>query len=141
MELPVQIVVFDSPLIVGSGFTVTTVDTEELQPSDVPVTVYVVDTVGVAVTVAPVEAERAVDGAHVYVVAPLAVIVPELPVQIVSPVAMFVVGIGLTVTVRVCVFTHELLLVPVTVYVVVTVGEAVTVVPVVADSPVEGFHV
>lgn len=51
------------------------------------------------------------------------------------------VGKGFTVTVTVFVFTHPFASVPVTVYVVVEVGFAVTVAPVVEDKPVEGLHV
>jgi hypothetical protein len=51
------------------------------------------------------------------------------------------VGIGLTVTVTVVVPTQPAALVPVTVYVVVAAGFAVTLVPVVADKPVAGDHV
>ena len=49
-------------------------------------------------------------------------------------------GKGFTVTVTVAVFTQPLLLVPVTVYVVVAAGLAVTDVPVDADRPVAGLH-
>ena len=49
-----------------------------------------------------------------------------------------IVGIGLTVTVAVVVFTQPAALVPVIVYVVVAAGDAVTDVPVVADNPVAG---
>ena len=52
-----------------------------------------------------------------------------------------IVGFGLTVTVAVAVPVQPLRLVPVTVYVVVDEGEAFTVDPVVALSPVEGDQV
>jgi|DEB0MinimDraft_6_1074348.scaffolds.fasta_scaffold186202_1 hypothetical protein len=45
-----------------------------------------------------------------------------------------------TVIVELAVFTHPLASVPVTVYVVVVVGLAVTVPPVVADNPVDGLQ-
>jgi hypothetical protein len=44
-------------------------------------------------------------------------------------------------TVTVAVLMHPLLPVPVTVYVVVAVGEAVTVAPTPDESPVDGLHV
>ena len=50
-------------------------------------------------------------------------------------------GIGFTVTVTVPVLTQPAALVPVMVYVVVAVGLAVTLVPVVALKPVAGDHV
>jgi hypothetical protein len=51
---------------VGSGLTVTTTVPEFIQPFElIPVTVYVMVRVGVAVTVAPVVALRFVFGAHV----------------------------------------------------------------------------
>jgi hypothetical protein len=50
------------------------------------------------------------------------------------------VGVGLTVNVTVLVAEHPEALVPVTVYVVVAVGLAVTVSPVVADKAVLGDH-
>jgi hypothetical protein len=54
-----------------------------------------------------------------------------LPVQmLVLEAEMVTVGEGFTVMVRVAVFVHPLAEVPVTVYVVVVVGETVTVVPV-----------
>jgi hypothetical protein len=50
-------------------------------------------------------------------------------------------GTGLTLTVTVAVLAHPLLFVPVTVYVLVEDGLAVTLAPVVADRPVPGDHV
>jgi hypothetical protein len=55
-----------------------------VHPLVVPVTVYVVVTVGFAVTVAPVVEDNPVEGLHVYVVAPLAVSIVLPPVQIVA---------------------------------------------------------
>jgi hypothetical protein len=51
------------------------------------------------------------------------------------------VGAAFTITVFVAVFEQPLALVPVTVYVTVVVGDALTVAPVVAESPVFGAHV
>jgi hypothetical protein len=50
-------------------------------------------------------------------------------------------GAGFTVTTTVVVFVHPFPSVPVTVYVVVVAGPAVTVAPVVDDNPVAGLHV
>lgn len=73
--------------------------------------------------------------------APLAPIVVDEPLQIAdAPTEVLMVGSGFTVMVRVAVLTQPLALVPLTVYVVVTVGEAVTFAPVVTLSPVDGDH-
>jgi hypothetical protein len=110
---------------VGEGLTVISCVVVEEQP-DVPVTVYVVVVAGETVTEVPVSAP----GFHVYVVAPEAVIVVEVPEQIVALDAVTVtVGVGLTVTVTVCVEVQPFAAVPVMVYVVVDAGETVTVAP------------
>ena len=54
---------------------------------------------------------------------------------------MIAAGKGFTVTATVVVLEHPPDVVPVTVYIVVTVGVAVTVEPVVADKPEEGDQV
>jgi hypothetical protein len=114
-----------------------------VQPlASVPVTVYVVVAVGLAVTVTPVVADSPVAGDHTYVVAPVAVIVFDEPIHI-EPVGLTVVvtvGRLLTVMVRVA-SSLQPLVVPVAVYVVVVVGLAVITAPVVADRPVAGAHV
>lgn len=93
-----------------------------------------------AVTVAPVAEDKPVDGLQLYVVAPLAVSDVLLPSQIVAAAGVTItVGTGLTVTVTVVVPVHPLV-VPDTVYVVVDVGFAVTIAPVVEDKPVEGLQ-
>ena len=98
--------------------------------------------VRVAVTVAPVVVFNPVEGAQLYVLAPLAVSEAEPPLHMVADDGVIVnVGKGFTVTITVCVFTHPLELVPVTVYVFVEVGFAVTVAPVVTLNPVEGAQV
>jgi hypothetical protein len=74
-----------------------------------------------------------------YVVAPLAVSVAVWPGQIVGELTA-VTGTGLTVTVTVVVAVHPAAEVPVTVYVVVAGGLAVTEAPVVVLSPVAGDH-
>lgn len=79
--------------------------------------------VGETVTVPPVNDP----GIHEYVVPPLAVSEVELPEQIDELVDVVVtVGDGFTVIVRVEVAVQPAALVPVTVYVVVVVGETVT---------------
>jgi hypothetical protein len=97
-----------------------------------PVTVYCVLRVGLTTTDVPVKAP----GFHVYDTAPFAVKVDELPRQIdVGDPAAVIVGFEFTVSKIVFVFVHEPFA-PVTVYVVVTVGETTTEVPV--NEP--GFH-
>lgn len=127
---------------VGKGLTVTVTVFVFVQPfASVPVTVYVVVEVGFAVTMAPVVADKPVAGLHVYVEAPDAVRETLPPIQIAGAEGVTViVGFGFTVTVTVAVFTQPLALVPETVYVVVVVGPAVTVAPVVPDNPVDGLH-
>jgi len=112
---------------VGEGFTVITRVAVFVQPfAAVPVTVYVVVPVGETVTVVPVSDP----GIQVYVDAPPPVIVVLLPAHIVAPdVVVVTVGEGLTVMTRVAV-AEQPVEVPITVYVVVPVGETVTVVPV-----------
>ena len=68
--------------------------------------------VGETVIVAPVK----LPGIHVYVVAPLAVIVVLPPIQILAVIVVVVtIGNGFTVTVIVAVFTQPFAFVPVTV--------------------------
>jgi hypothetical protein len=71
-------------------------------------------------------------------VAPDAVKVPDAPAQTVEELTVTV-SAAFIVTVEVAVPVHPLV-VPVTVYVVVAGGLAVTVAPVVALSPVDGVH-
>src|SRR6185312_11459937 len=129
---------------VGFGFTVTVTCCVAEQPEDVvPVTVYVVVLVGLAVTLAVFVALNPVDGLHVYVPpppAPLAVSTTEPPLQyVVEPVGvMVIVGLGLTVIGTVTGALVHPPVVPVTEYVVELGGLAVTGVPVVALNPVEG---
>jgi hypothetical protein len=74
-------------------------------------------------------------------VPPDALSVTGIPVQVSTLGPALIASAVLTVTVTVAKFEQPLLLVPVTVYVVVTVGLAITLVPVVADKPVPGAHV
>lgn len=65
-------------------------------------------TVGVAVTLTPVDAERlAEETAGAYVAAPLAVRLVEEPIHIAVPEPPFVVGVGLTLTCTVAVPPHS----------------------------------
>lgn len=110
--LPVGVMV---AVIVGAvTFTDTVCVAVFTQPlASVPVTVYVTVVVGDAVTLAPVVADSAVFGDHVYVVPPDAVSAVELPIQIVTSAPAVIVGKAFTVTTRVAVFTHPLAFVPV----------------------------
>lgn len=124
---PLQIVASVAVAVTTGGAPTVTVTCAVFeQPADVPVTVYVVVDPGVTVCVAPFR----LPGIQLYVVAPLPVNVTELPVQMdeLEEVAVTV-GVGFTVMVRVAGSVHPFAAVPVTVYVVVVVGETVTVVP------------
>ena len=126
---PMQIVELgDEAVTVGCAPTVMTIVCTFVQPfAAVPVTVYVVVTVGVTTTLGP----ESDPGIHPYVDAPVALSVVFPPVQIELFVAVGVtVGEGFTVMTRVAVLVQPLAAVPVTTYVVVVVGETVTVVPV-----------
>jgi hypothetical protein len=120
--------------------TVTVPCPVEVQPlASLPVTVYVMLDVGFAVTDEPVVALSAVAGLHEYVFAPLAVSVADCPLQIVAEVTVTT-GSGLTFTVTCVDAVQPFTSVPVTVYVVVEVGLAVTGEPVVELSAVDGVH-
>lgn len=85
---------------------------------------------------------RPVPGAHVYVVAPPDDIVVDEPLHNVTvPPVTVTVGDGFTVITCVPLAVQPLALVPVTVYVVVVVGEHTTMAPVVELSPADGVHV
>lgn len=104
--------------------------------------VYVVVVVGLAVTFAPVVADNPVAGLHAYVEAPLAFNAVDCPAHIVGLAGVTeTTGNGFTLTVAVAVLVHPAALVPVTVYVIVLVGLAVTFAPVVALKPVDGDQV
>jgi hypothetical protein len=67
-----------------SGLVVTVIGTLAVAEHPfvaVPVTVYVVVTMGYAFTMLPVVIDKLVEGLHVYVLAPLAVKVTVLPLQ------------------------------------------------------------
>lgn len=93
---------------------------------------------GAAETLAPVVAESPVAGDHVYVVPPDAVkVVPLQPPPLLPALTE---GSELTLTVTIALPLQPAVL-PVTVYVVVVEGEAVTLLPVVAERPAPGDHV
>jgi hypothetical protein len=75
------------------------------------------------------------------VLAPLTVIVVDAPLQML--VLLLVVSVGFELTVATTVFNvvHPVLAVPIMLYVVVIVGLAITLAPVVALSPAAGLHV
>jgi hypothetical protein len=101
----------------------------------------VVVVVGLAVTTAPVVPDKPVPGAQLYVLAPLAVRTTLLPEHIEGADGLIsTIGLAFTVTVTVVVPVQPARDVPVTVYVVVVVGLAVTTAPVVPDNPVAGAH-
>jgi hypothetical protein len=102
---------------VGTGFTVTVTVAVLVQPFNaVPVTVYVVVAVGEATGLAQVVQLSPVEGAQLYVFAPLAVSVTLLPAHIVAGLGlMVIVGLGRTVTVTVVDAVHPAPLVPITV--------------------------
>ena len=66
VDEPLQIAMLEPPLIVGNVFTVTVTLAVLLQPFElVPVTVYVLVVVGLAVTLAHVVQDKPVAGVHV----------------------------------------------------------------------------
>jgi hypothetical protein len=99
------------------------------------------DEVGLAVTEDPLVADKSVEGLQVYVEAPLAVSVVDVPSHIVTLLLATTVGSGFTVTSTVVELIQPFASVPVIVYVVDVVGSAVTDEPVVPDNPVAGLQV
>jgi hypothetical protein len=91
---------------------------------NVPVTVYVVVIVGLAATVEPDVEDKPVAGDQLYVVAPVAVNVLELPAQIVA-LGVIVIVTGVTIIVVASVAVHPFESVPVKEYTVVDVGQTV----------------
>lgn len=141
VDEPLQIAAPEPALIMGRLLTVTVIDAVLLQPPVVPVIVYTVVDDGVAVTLAPVVADNPLAGSQVYAAPPDAVSVVDEPLQIgLTPALTVMVGNAFTVTDIEAVLLQPAALVPVTVYVILLVGLAVTVAPVVAESPVAGDH-
>ena len=137
--LPAQIVVgVATAVTVGSGLTVTATVAVLLQLSEVPVTVYTLLVAGETETVDVVALPAF--ALQVYVVAPPPVSMALCPVQIAVGVETAVtVGVGFIVTVDDAVEVQPPT-VPVTVYIVVPGGFAVTLAPDVALNPVEGVQ-
>lgn len=139
-EAPAQIVEPPVAVTPGIGFTVITAVAVAEQPEDVPVTVYVVVEVGVAVTVGAVVELRPVAGSQLYVAPPLAISMLLPPVQMEAVEGdTATVGTGFTVIVTVAVL-KQVPDVPVTVYVVVVAGVAIGFAIVVLLRPVTGLQ-
>jgi len=111
----------------GNGFTVTLTVAVPVHPAVlVPVTEYVVVELGVTVMLAVLPPVF-----QLYVFAPLAVSTEVAPLHIAAGLAVAVTdGNGFTVTLTVAVPEHPAVVVPVTVYVVVLVGDTVLELPV-----------
>ena len=92
----------------GSWPTFTTTVVDPVHPlALVPTTEYVVETVGLAVTLLPVDADNPAEGNHKYVDAPCTCSAVELPVQMVVGLGCTErVNDGLTVTIVVVVAVH-----------------------------------
>jgi len=112
---------------IGNGFTVILTVAVPVHPSAVvPVTEYVVVEFGVTVLLPPVPNPPD----QLYVFAPLAVITEVCPLHIAAGLAVaLTVGNGFTVTLTAAVPEHPAVLVPVTVYVIVPVGDTVLELP------------
>ena len=137
---PIQVVSFEpASAMILLTVIVTESDAEHPIPS-VTNTVYVVVTIGVAMGLKIVVSLSPDEGLHAKVIPPDAPSVIFPPMQIVSFGPASAGGEGLTVTVTVEVFEHKDKSVPVIVYVVILVGFAVTVVPVVELNPAAGAH-
>ena len=113
----------------GNGFTLTVIVVVPVHPVAifVPTTVYVVVTTGFAVTLLPVVALNAVAGDHTYVSAPETARSVEFPTQIETSPVLVITGDEFITTVILATETQPAESVTVTVYVVVDVGEAITV--------------
>ena len=113
---PAHSVTLPEAVTVGRSFTVTVTDAVFVHPfASVPVTVYVVLTVGVAVTGVPVVALNPVEGVHAYVPAPLALKFVDAPMQKLTLPEVVTFGNGFTVTAKLAVLVHPFTSVPVTV--------------------------
>ena len=124
-------------------FTKTVTVVDPTQPlGSLPFTVYVVVAAGVAVTVAPVAALNVAAGDHVILVAPVAVNETDSPKQMLGAFGVTeILNPGAMVTVESAEETHPFISVPITVYDCVEATVAVTLAPVVAESPVPGVQV
>ena len=121
----------------GKGLTVK-VTSEVLEHPfiSVPVIQYVVVMPGLAAIVVPVSDDNPVGGFQIYVAAPRAVSIIELPKQTTGAEGSIVItGNGLTVIKAEEVLVQPFRSVPVTIYVEVATGFTVTVIPVSDDRP------
>lgn len=142
VELPLQIVTLEPALITGSELTLTVTAAVFTHPfALVPTTVYVVVVVGFAIRLAHVLQESPVVGVHIYDTAPVAFSVVLAPRHIATFEPALTTGNGFTETVTDDAALHPAALVPVTVYVLVTVLVVVGAAQVVHDKPVAGVHV
>ena len=128
------------PVNTGVAPTVTGTLIVLEQPLAVPVREYVIETVGLATTVAALVVLSPVAGDHEYAVAPEAVSDVLLPLHTVVLPDVVTFGSAFTVT-AIALVAVQPLVVPVTVYVVLAVADVLTLPPVVALSPVAGVHV
>jgi hypothetical protein len=135
---PKQVALIAVGVSVNVGGTIIVTLSVPTHPfTSVPVTVYVVVAVGVAVGEAIVVELKLASAFQTYEKPPLAVIAVDEPKHTVSLTPASIVGFGFTVTVVVPVALHPAL-VPTIEYIVVTVGLAVTLAPVVELRPVAG---
>ena len=113
----------------GSGLTVTVIVVVPVQPVAVlvPTTVYVVVITGLAVTLFPVVALKAVAGDHTYVSAPETARTVDCPMQMETSPVLVITGDGFITTVKLDEATQPAESVTVTVYVVVAAGVEITV--------------
>jgi hypothetical protein len=131
-------ILFDETVTFGLAFTVTLTVFCEEHPLVVPVMVYVVVTVGLAVIVDAVVLLRPAAGDQEYAVAPPANKEVEEPVQMEVLLLEVKVGAEFTVIAIVLLPVHPAADVPLMVYVILDVGEAVTVEPVLVFKAVLG---
>ena len=102
--MPEHKVAFGLTLITGLGFTVTTTTLVLVQLPVVPVTVYEVVTLGLAVGLGQFVQLKPVAGTQLYVVAPLAVKGTLFPLHMLGLAGLtFTVGVGFTVIVTIAV--------------------------------------
>ena len=138
---PGQMDVLLPALTTGRGCTVTNRESLLTHPfASVPVTTYLVVLAGFAVGDETVVDESPAEGLQLYVLAPFAFSEMLLPKHKEVSRPASTTGNAFTVMMTVVVSAHPAPLVPITVYVVVAVGCAMTVLPVVALRPVAGLQ-
>jgi len=96
----------EPPLTAGSGFTETITNASAVPQLLVPVTVYIVVTVGVAVTLVPVVADNPAPGIHTYVTPPVAESAADVPKHIATFDPAPTIGVAVTDTVTVAELLH-----------------------------------